>query len=164
MDNKSKHKIIDKLKNALTDRLDSSPPPPIPKDLYQPIEQALDLEFAQIFIKNGGKFIYNDTVNEFIINLEQLVQQRNWEHLFCEDATLTPIFDRYKIPYSLSSSRQTPMSVSISSCQSLIARTGSILINNQAPNGRSASIRSHTQIMSSFGPTPAPPCSSSVTL
>lgn len=146
MENTSKHRIISKLRSGLVGSSKSTHPP-IPKDLYQPIEQALDLEFAQHFIKNGGKFIYNDTLNEFIINLEQLIQQQDWQNLFCEDSALTGIFDRYDIKYTSSYSKQLPIHVSISTCQNLIAQTGSVIINNQAPNGRSASIRTHTQII-----------------
>ncbi|MGB1269443.1 MAG: LUD domain-containing protein [Flavobacteriaceae bacterium] len=95
---------------------------------YMPKEDMpIDELFTLNFMKNGGKFIYCDSSTEVETNFSDILKENNWNHnnVLCHDPTLRTRFDNFKLKYN----NQAP-SFFLTTCESLIADKGSILISS----------------------------------
>ena len=82
----SREKILKRVRDALLEQ--SDPPFPIldtETDLYFPIEEGLDVTFAQELIKVAGKFVYSESEDEFIGTLKSFILEKDWPLLYCLD-------------------------------------------------------------------------------
>lgn len=99
-------------------------------------DQGLDILFASSFIEKGGKFLYCETIEEAIAELRALAQQMSWAHVFCweneiKDAFCENNFQRGAIGFTIENSNAT-----MCLCETLVADTGSILLNPKQASRR----------------------------
>jgi L-lactate dehydrogenase complex protein LldG len=140
MANTAKENILKKVRQALAQ------PVPLPfagsegnDSVFQPSTQELEVEFAENFTKLLGKFSYCASENDLAIQLGTLAQLRKWENIFCREA---------KLKYTLNSNGYTNFEyadintcqASITSCELLIARTGTIMMSTGQQSGRITSV------------------------
>ena len=95
---------------------------------YMPKENMpVDELFTINFMKNGGKFIYCDSMSEVSENFNAILEENNWDlkNVLCYNDSLKKRFKSFKINYST----KTP-SFFFTNCESLIADKGSILISS----------------------------------
>ena len=95
---------------------------------YMPKENMpVDELFTINFMKNGGKFIYCDSMSEVSENFNAILEENNWDlkNVLCYNDSLKKRFESFKINYST----KTP-SFFFTNCESLIADKGSILISS----------------------------------
>lgn len=136
----SKENILKKIRKALS----HSTPLPFPQSegnqsVFQPLEQEAEVEFAEQFTKLQGKFIYCINQQEFAFQLSSLIKKQNWETIFCvEEKILGPVAAH--LADRLTRTDLAGCDVSITGCESLVARTGSIVMSSAQTNGRSASV------------------------
>ena len=136
----SKENILKKIRKALT----NSTPLPFPNSegnnsIFQPAQQELAIEFAQQCTKLQGKFIYCENTNELGVQLNSLINHNKWEKIFCcEEKLATVLKDDLQIscPYNDLAS----CDASITSCEFLIARTGTIVLSAAQESGRPESV------------------------
>jgi len=137
-----KEQILAKVRNALVEK-----PEAMFKDIDQrtetwvPIseEDGTAITFAQNFKEIGGIFIYLEDENEFADCLKQLVPENKWEPLWCTSPAMQALLDRYGIPYTQSSERESKQKlVSLTDCECLVAQTGSVLLSDVLSGGRQA--------------------------
>jgi L-lactate dehydrogenase complex protein LldG len=142
----SKENILKKIRKALS----ISTPLPFPNSegnnsLFQPAQQELEIEFAQQCTKLQGKFIFCLNTNELGIQLNSLIQHNKWTKIFCcEDKLVAMLQDELQVacPHNdLASS-----DASITSCEYLIARTGTIVLSAAQESGRTVSVYSPIHI------------------
>jgi L-lactate dehydrogenase complex protein LldG len=137
----SKENIFKKIRQALS----HSTPLPFPNSegstgVYQPSTQELELEFAEQFTKLQGKFAYCQSVDDFRKQLSLLSVQRGWTKLFFnEDSELQKYLgDSYVVE-----NRHNELSTcdaSITLCECLVARTGTIVLSSAQTSGRTVSV------------------------
>jgi len=136
----SKENILKKIRKALS----HSTPLPFPQSegtqsVFQPLEQEPEVEFAEQFTKLQGKFIYCINQQEFAFQLSSLVKKQNWEKVFCvEDKLIIPVASQ--LAERLVKTGLADCDVSITGCESLVARTGSIVMSSAQTSGRSTSV------------------------
>lgn len=136
----SKENILKKIRKALS----HSTPLPFPlsegsQSVFQPLEQEAEVEFAEQFTRLQGKFIYCINQQEFAFQLSSLVKKQNWEKVFCvEEKLLAPVAGQ--LTDRLTQTDLAGCDVSITGCESLVARTGSIVMSAAQNKGRSASV------------------------
>lgn len=136
----SKENILKKIRKALS----HSTPLPFPQSegtqsVFQPLEQEPEVEFAEQFTKLQGKFIYCINQQEFAFQLSSLVKKQNWEKVFCvEDKLIAPVASQ--LAERLVKTGLADCDVSITGCESLVARTGSIVMSSAQTSGRSTSV------------------------
>ena len=136
----SKENILKKIRKALS----HSTPIPFPgsegnTSLYQPSLQELEVEFAEQFTSLLGKFSFCLDVNELNRQLSALITQNDWSKIYCSEkglATLLPAANQ-KSPYHQD---LASCDVAITSCECLVARTGSIVLSSALGSGRTASV------------------------
>lgn len=144
----SREKILKKIRNALISKAEN-PYPSLDTEssLYHPIEDSLDITFAQEFTKASGQFIYCENSNELKENLNSLVSENNWQNIFCQDTNIKKILNDAGIPFNSDDSTFIDMEVGITNCEFLIARLGSIVVSSKQTAGRKLNVFPPTHIV-----------------
>jgi L-lactate dehydrogenase complex protein LldG len=138
----AKDNIISRLKK-IKDNPSALPYPNLKEEaleIYPEPTDALDVLFAQTFRQNGGKFVFCASQKELIDNLKLLTQQKKWSKVYCWESELQQLFDQQNVPYQAQTDALIHSDASITTCDALIARTGSVLLSSNTTSGRSLSI------------------------
>lgn len=137
----SREKILKKIRNALISKAEN-PYPSLDTEssVYNPIEDSLDITFAQEFTKAAGQFIYCENPGELAENLNSLIAENNWENIYCLDNNIKTTLNKAGIPFSSDDSSFTDMEVGITNCEFLIARLGSIMVSSKQTSGRKLNV------------------------
>lgn len=124
--------------------MSQSTPLPFPQSegnqpVFHPLEQEPEVEFAEQFTKLQGKFIYCINQQELAFQLTSLIKKQDWHKVYCQDDKLVArvagqLADR------LVKTDLAHCDVSITGCEYLVARTGSIVMSAADPGGRAASV------------------------
>ncbi len=96
---------------------------------YFPEEKMpIDEKFTYNFNKNGGKFLYCEDWEEVKENFDNILLENDWyeKDVFCINEHLKSKFDGYNLKFS----RNTSASFFLSTCESLVANNGSILLSS----------------------------------
>lgn len=128
----SKEKILKNIRQGLTQKS---------KALFQDIDlesnvfvpvsdQSLAEAFARKFTLNNGSFIYCDNQFDCIDKLLDLTEANKWKQLYCApDYTLNLLTDA-GIEVKTNITKKQKVQAGITGCESLIARTGTLLLSN----------------------------------
>lgn len=95
---------------------------------YPSDELSLDKKFTQNFKQNGGKFIYCENQQEILDNFDAILLENDWyeQDVFCVNANLERRFEGFNLNFI----KKTTASFFLTSCESLIAIDGSILLSS----------------------------------
>ncbi len=146
----SKENILKKIRKALS----HSTPLPFPSSegtqpVFPPLTQEAEVEFAEQFTKLQGKFIYCINQQEFAFQLTSLIKKQNWNKVYClEDKLVTPVASQ--LAERLVKTDLAGCDVSITGCEYLVARTGSIVMSTAQTSGRTASVYAPIHICVAF--------------
>jgi len=97
---------------------------------YMPrVEIPIDESFTINFKKNGGKFLYCDSLDEVYDNLNHIILENNWEDesVFFYDENLK---DKFKGSDLKTSSILSECTYFLTTCENLVANDGSLLISS----------------------------------
>ena len=103
-------------------------------DTWKPIseEDGNAITFVQKFKDMGGIFIYLENEAEFGDCINQLAPQNGWEPLWCTGPEMQKLLEKYGLRYSTEPVTENKHRVvSITTCEYLIAQTGSIIISDR---------------------------------
>lgn len=133
----SKEKVLKKIRNALINKL---PNPFGAVDFESPVHHLRNehpsMVFVEEFIATGGKFLYCENEEELMSNLHAVVSDQRIEIIFCLEEKLRYLLNIAEIP-ATSEEELLPKSLAtLTYCDFLIARTGSIMISTQSNSGR----------------------------
>ena len=136
----SKENILKKIRKALS----HSTPLPFAnsegsQDIFQPSRQELEIEFAQQFTKLQGKFVYCLDKRELRLQLNALIQNNKWEKVFCCEEKLSKLL-KDDLEISCPHNDLATCDASVTSCELLIARTGTIVLSAAQESGRTVSV------------------------
>ena len=136
----AKENILKRIRQALVN------PTPVPfpqsegnSSVYAPPKQENEIEFAENFGKIQGRFLYCSNTEEMLMLLKQLISQQEWVQVFCREKELLPILEE-PLKGLLISDDLPDADVSITGCEALIARTGSIMMSSAQDSGRTVSV------------------------
>ncbi len=136
----SRDHIIQKIKQALVTKV------PVPfstiantPDLFQPSLKELEIEFAENFTGLQGKFSFCANEQELASQLLQLISVRKWEKVFCKEIAFCKMLEANGFDKGFTNDIAT-CDVSITGCEYLVARTGSMILSSAAVNGRTTSV------------------------
>jgi L-lactate dehydrogenase complex protein LldG len=108
--------------------------------VFQPSRQDLEIEFAEQFTKLQGKFVFCVDHRELTEQLNALVAAQGWKNIFCREEKLRKILEEQGLGSPLSAKELGECDAAITTCESLIARTGSIVLSASSPSGRTVSV------------------------
>ncbi len=128
-----KENILKKIRRALSHPV----PVPFPKSegtssVFLPATDSLDLVFAQEFINMQGKFAFCINETEMLQQLEQLITEKKWTKIYCNT-------DKWEAQFS-NTINLPGCDASITDCEFLVARTGSIVMSAAQQSGRTISV------------------------
>jgi L-lactate dehydrogenase complex protein LldG len=146
----SKENILKKIREALS----HSTPLPFPQSegnqpVFPPLQQEIEVEFAEQFTQLQGKFIFCINQQELAFQLSSLVKKQNWEKIFClEDKLIASVASQ--ISDRIVKTDLADCDVSITGCENLVARTGTIVMSSAQTSGRSTSVYAPIHICIAF--------------
>jgi L-lactate dehydrogenase complex protein LldG len=128
----SKEKILKKVRQGLINKS---------KSTYQNIDlessvftypegETLTEMFVQSFVSVGGKFVFCDNRFDCIDKLLDLIEDRKWKVLFCREEGLQELLSESGISYFQKSDHLDKIQASITSCEAMLANTGSIMVSS----------------------------------
>jgi L-lactate dehydrogenase complex protein LldG len=132
---KAKNSILNKIRMALA----TPTPLPFPQaqgaaNPVQPPAEDLVVEFAEQFSSLQGKFVFCLNKAELDQNLQTLFHQNQWTKIYCTEDSLREFVHADVLHSDISTCE-----ASLTTCESLVARTGSILLSS-AQQGRIPSV------------------------
>jgi len=136
----ARNKILKKIKRAL----ETPVPLPFPDQLadtpiFIPTEKELAIGFAEKFTSLLGKFIYCADENELIHQLSALIEAKQWHKIYSlETGWLDNMRAHDFNPVTTHDLESCDASITL--CESLVARTGTIVLSSQQLSGRTASV------------------------
>ncbi|MEO9144137.1 MAG: lactate utilization protein [Ginsengibacter sp.] len=142
----SKEKILKKIREALSNPV----PLPFPKSegnhsVFQPQSEELEILFAEEFTKLMGKFAFCLNETDAQDQIKALSVQKKWKHIYCVEKELTTLLSGEGFP-EINSSSLADCDVAVTSCNYLVARTGSIVMSSAQKSGRTVSAYSPIHI------------------
>ncbi|MBL0267452.1 MAG: lactate utilization protein [Chitinophagaceae bacterium] len=146
----SKENILKRIRKALS----HSTPLPFPQSegnqpVFHPLDQEPEVEFAEQFTKLQGKFIYCINQQELAFQLASLIKKQDWHKVYCQEDKLVAAVAG-QLSDRLVKTDLAHCDVSITGCEYLVARTGSIVMSAADPGGRAASVYAPIHICIAF--------------
>lgn len=150
MVSKSKDNILKKIREALSEPV----PIPFPKSegqssVFHPLKQDIEVEFAERFTELGGKFIFCLNKKELSRLFNELATQRVWNSIYCLEPDVKNLLGE-NITVTNNPADLANCNVSVTTCESLVARTGSIVLSAAQLSGRSASVYAPVHVCIAF--------------
>lgn len=140
-DTTSREKILKKVRAALINKSRLEPGAiDFESNIYAESEDPLELVFAQQFSDVGGNFVFCENDDDFIYNIGALTADENFGKLWCAEPEIQKLLQQANINYLSSTAELEQAGTSITGCEFLIARTGSILISSKQLSGRRAAV------------------------
>ncbi len=133
----AKEQILKRIRKALVNPV----PLPFPNSegassVYKPAQEDDAVIFAEEFTKLQGKFVYCVNQQEMLAQLATLIQQQGFTKIYCKETALLPLLAQLGIqPFE----DLATCEVSITGCEYLVARTGSMVLS-AAQQGRTSSV------------------------
>lgn len=136
----SKERMLTSIRKALTHPIDQ--PYPLLENVdfhFKYKGEDLAVLFAEKFTALLGKFSYCEHEKDLVNQIHALVSERGWNDLYCTDPQILDRFSSYGFPY-FSDTSLAQCDASITNCELLIARTGSMMLSSTASSGRTTSV------------------------
>ena len=133
----SKQSILDRI-NAVADHRRAETPDVdyLQEEIYKAVLPDALSCFKQELEAVGGQCVCCDGEDEMYKKLAALVQQKGLPFLFTRDNEIAAKLKAYNIPVESDEVLFERLSAGITGCESLIARTGSVLVSSAGSSGR----------------------------
>lgn len=146
----SKESILKKIRQALS----HSTPIPFPQSegnqpVFPPSMQELEVEFAEQFNALQGRFIFCVNLQELAFQFSSLVKKRDWQKIYCVEEKLKQLAG-ISIEERFVSTDLAGCHASVTGCECLVARTGSIVMSAAQASGRTTSVYAPVHICIAF--------------
>lgn len=147
----SKEKVLKKIRDALIEKTEA-PFPIIDVDtpVYAPMEDPLDVTFAQELLKVSGKFVYCESDDEFLSVLQSFILDKDWPVLYCYDDKIQRVLKQGGIPYESDLERFNDLKLGITRCEYLIARLGCVMVSSKVSPGRRMNVFPEIHLVLAF--------------
>ena len=136
----SRENILRKIKQALAQPV----PVPFPasegsQTVFQSSQQELAIEFAENFSKLQGRFSFCSDEQDLVSQLQTLIAQRKWTRIYNRETALKEKLSNAGFS-TVYSDDVAVCDAAITGCESLIARTGSMVMSSAQLSGRTVSV------------------------
>jgi L-lactate dehydrogenase complex protein LldG len=129
----AKENILKKIRQAL-----SNPAPlPFPQSegsasIFHPAPDDLEVVFAQEFVQLQGKFAFCTNEKDMQLQVQQLIAEKQWAKIYCNE-------DKWNAAFS-NTINLAGCDASVTGCEFLVARTGTIVMSAAQQSGRTVSV------------------------
>jgi len=129
----AKENILKKIRQAL-----SNPAPlPFPQSegnnsIFHAAPDDLEVVFAEEFVNLQGKFAFCTDEKDMVQQIQKLIAEKQWTKIYCNE-------DKWNNAFSNTINLPT-CDVSITGCEFLVARTGTLVMSAAQQSGRTVSV------------------------
>jgi L-lactate dehydrogenase complex protein LldG len=146
-----KENILKRVRNALSQPVQL----PFPNSegnssVFKTTQEGLEIQFAEEFSKLQGKFIFCENAAELTENITSLIEVKKWKKVYCCEPSLLAIFNDSTQQIVSDKFPVAEMEASITTCELLVARTGSIVISAAQESGRTIPVFSPVHIVVAY--------------
>lgn len=137
----SKENILKRVRNALS----QSVPLPFPQaegkqTVFQKQDGDLGIVFAEAFSQLTGRFVFCATEEELAGSLQALCEAHGWGAVYCRELELLHVLEPFGIPALNASADIREASAGLTTCEALVARTGTVVVSAGQPSGRTVGV------------------------
>ncbi len=152
MGGNSREKIMGIIRKSLDEHKVEMPFPEADKsnDFFVNEHVSLEEKFAQEFAALGGKFVYCEDEQELFQQLETLADTMKWTKIHTKDSFLLHLFNENEIELVQQGNDMSDIMVGLSLCESLVARTGSVILSSAQEYGRALPVYAPIHITIAF--------------
>jgi L-lactate dehydrogenase complex protein LldG len=129
----AKENILKKIRQALSN------PAPLPfpnsegnNSIFFPAPDDLEVVFAEEFVQLQGKFAFCSDEKDMLQQIQKLISEKQWTKIYCNE-------DKWNAAFSNTINLPT-CDASITGCEFLVARTGTIVMSAAQQSGRTVSV------------------------
>jgi L-lactate dehydrogenase complex protein LldG len=144
----AKEKILHKIKEALVKKV----PLPFPnrdskESIFEVSKEDLAILFAKEFVALNGNFSFCTNKAELKIQLQNLIEEKKWDKIFYKENN----FVNQLVEMGIEEYKDlATCQVSITDCESLVARTGTMVLGSAHASGRTTSVYAPVHICIAF--------------
>jgi L-lactate dehydrogenase complex protein LldG len=131
----AKENILKKIRQALSNPV----PLPFPhsegaQSVFTAAKEDASIIFAEEFTKLQGKFAFCANEADLKKQLQELLVEKNWTKIYFKEDTIAALFNTKSFDDLAS------CEISVTSCECLVARTGTIVMSTAQQSGRTTSV------------------------
>ncbi len=136
----TKEKVLKRIRDAL---VNSMPPPYTGVDMETPVitppeADRMDEAFAMSFTRSKGRFVFCSSVQELTEGITALLQKHKIEKLYSNEDFIKELLAGLSIAFEESKQEIPSCQASITGCEALVARHGSIVLSSRQGVSRKA--------------------------
>jgi L-lactate dehydrogenase complex protein LldG len=140
---------------SIRESLSTPQPLPFPEaegnnSLFNLSTEPLEVVFAQEFTKLQGKFMYCADASELKQQLATLIESKGWQKIHCQESNLSHLCNTQVSEYIKNYPSIQDADAAITTCEALIARTGTLMLTADSPSGRTVSVYTPIHIVIAF--------------
>ncbi len=110
----------------------------------------LSVLFATEFTRLLGRFSYCSGEEELVRQITELLHEKDWKNIYCREKPFISLFNGWGHDLSSGSGSLADCDASITGCEALVARTGSLVLSAAQPEGRTTSVYAPVHICIAF--------------
>ncbi len=137
----AKENILKRVRNAL------SQPVPLPfpqaegqQSVFLQPAGNLEIAFAKSFSALKGRFVFCSNHKELAQNLTSLVENKQWKNCYCRELSLLHRLEPFDLTFLNQEPEIDAADAGLTTCEALVARTGSVVLSAGQPSGRTTGI------------------------
>ncbi|MDA3906479.1 MAG: LUD domain-containing protein [Bacteroidales bacterium] len=133
----SREKVLKSIRNSLLSKTPNQySNADLESKIYRELDESLALNFAQEFTDLGGKFIYCEDEEDLKSTLKNFMSTEEVQPLFCIEPDLKTMLSDIEVNFTDKPENFKNLHSSITTCEFLIARFGSVMVSSGLPSGR----------------------------
>ncbi len=133
----ARKEILNRLKKAVHEEPEQ---PDFEAPVYFPIEQALEIAFKENLEKVNGSVHLFESEKSMFSGLKKFLDQHPLESIICNEPGLQDQLTSHSVPFTSAINLPENTEVGITSCEFLIAHTGSVMVSAVMGGGRQLSV------------------------
>ncbi len=110
------------------------------ESIFPPEKSSLAEKFAYEFNNVSGKFIYCNNTGDFLSQLNLLAKVRKWSNIFTTESHFQNLGETINTPIINNLDEYSIADAGLTTCEGLIARTGSIIVSSGVEKSRTLSV------------------------
>lgn len=133
----ARKEILNRLKKAVHEEPEQ---PDFEAPVYFPIEQALEIAFKENLEKVNGSVHLFESEKSMFSGIKKFLDQYPLESIICNETGLHDQLTSHSVPFTSAINLPENTEVGITSCEFLIAHTGSVMVSAAMGGGRQLSV------------------------
>ncbi len=150
-DSTTREKVLKKVRHALLEQADNPfHDIDFESSVYAPFEDEKDIQFAYELTRQGANFIYCESPSDMLGKVKALFDERGWKEAVCSEELLSGLLEHAGVKICHKSEDTLFQNVAVTSCECLVARTGSIVVSSRQDYGRSMPFTADIHVIIAF--------------